>query len=135
MPTYRYQCAKCAGEFEIWQSIKDEAMTAHPDCGGSVKKVYLTLMTNGIGTHGEQYQEVEAREARWHKDMPAYKRFRQKGYQPPQIDGCDRLEAVAENSIAINTGNKIKVDEDRYYESKLLAEDIMAGRKTMGEGF
>jgi putative FmdB family regulatory protein len=30
MPTYEYECAKCKKEFEIFQSMKDDALTACP---------------------------------------------------------------------------------------------------------
>lgn len=128
MPTYRYQCQRCMGELEIWQSMQDDALTIHDHCGGSLLKIYRQVRTLGIGTHGERYKEVEAREARWAADMPAYKRFRDRGYQPPQIDGCDKLEATAKNAIEVSTGGKVKVDEQMYREAKAQAEDIMAGR-------
>lgn len=30
MPTYEYECAKCHKEFEIFQSMKDDALTTCP---------------------------------------------------------------------------------------------------------
>ena len=39
MPTYQYRCAKCGEQFELWQSIHDDALQKHPGCGGSVTKV------------------------------------------------------------------------------------------------
>ena len=36
--TYAYECAHC-GEFEWRQSIKDEALTTCPTCGGLCKRV------------------------------------------------------------------------------------------------
>ena len=30
MPTYEYECAKCKKEFEIFQSMKDDALTVCP---------------------------------------------------------------------------------------------------------
>jgi hypothetical protein len=82
----------------------------------------------GVGKHGQKTKEVEAREARWHKDMPAYKRFRERGYQPPQIDGCDKLEATAQSTLEINSGGRLKVNESEARAKKEMAEDIMAGR-------
>jgi putative FmdB family regulatory protein len=38
MPTYEYQCEKC-GPFEIWQSIKDNALSACPTCGSKVQRL------------------------------------------------------------------------------------------------
>ena len=44
---------------------------------------------------------TNAREARWNQDMPAYKRLRQDGLQPAQIDGCAALEKHAEHEKQI----------------------------------
>ena len=46
MPRYVYEakdakksCARCRGGFEITQSLKDEKLTACPDCGASIYRV------------------------------------------------------------------------------------------------
>ncbi len=31
MPTYEYECAKCKKDFEIFQSMKDDALTTCPE--------------------------------------------------------------------------------------------------------
>lgn len=38
MPTYTYKCEKC-GKFDVSQSIKEEALTVCPNCGGHIKRV------------------------------------------------------------------------------------------------
>lgn len=43
-------------------------------------------------------------EARWDKDMPAYKRLRQNGLQPPRIDGSAILESQATTDKQIEMG-------------------------------
>lgn len=43
-------------------------------------------------------------EGRWDKDMPAYKRLRDDGLQPPHIDGCAELESRAEHQTQIEMG-------------------------------
>lgn len=42
--TYTYKCINC-GEFEVEQSIKDEALTTCPKCNGKVHRV----ITGGTG--------------------------------------------------------------------------------------
>jgi len=44
------------------------------------------------------------REARWAVDMPAYKRLREQGLQPPRIDGCAKLEAQADTRFEVESG-------------------------------
>lgn len=47
---------------------------------------------------------IDAREKRWEKDMPAYKRLREDGLQPAHIDGSARMESTATDAIEISAG-------------------------------
>lgn len=38
------------------------------------------------------------------KDLPAYKRLRAEGHQPPSTKGADRLEAIAQCDEHVSTG-------------------------------
>jgi putative FmdB family regulatory protein len=51
MPTYSYKCTECQHAFDIVQSIADASLTACPNCGGPLRKVFgLTGVTfNGSG--------------------------------------------------------------------------------------
>ena len=40
MPTYEYVCRQCGHLFEIVQSMRDEALTECPECGGELRKVF-----------------------------------------------------------------------------------------------
>jgi len=40
MPTYDYLCTACSHRFEAVQSIKDDALTICPQCGGTLRKVF-----------------------------------------------------------------------------------------------
>lgn len=44
MPTYEYKCEQC-GQFDFWQSIKDDALSACPTCGSPVKR----LISRNVG--------------------------------------------------------------------------------------
>lgn len=44
MPTYEYKCDQC-GPFELWQSIKDDALSKCPKCGARVER----LISAGTG--------------------------------------------------------------------------------------
>lgn len=53
MPTYIYETIPDSAEqsperFEVWQSMKDEPLTKHPDTGQRVKRV----ITGGFGFMG-----------------------------------------------------------------------------------
>lgn len=51
MPTYSYKCTECGHTFDAVQSIADASLTACPNCGGALRKVFgLTGVTfNGTG--------------------------------------------------------------------------------------
>ena len=58
MPTYQYRCAKCGDQFELWQSIHDDALQKHPGCGGKVTKV---LSAAGIVLKGPGFYRTDNR--------------------------------------------------------------------------
>jgi putative FmdB family regulatory protein len=39
MPTYEYECKKCANVFDVFQSFSDEPIKACPKCGGEVRRI------------------------------------------------------------------------------------------------
>lgn len=63
----------------------------------------VRMGSNSTTTRGARVSEVNNRARRWDKDMPAYKRLRQQGYQPRNIDGCARLEATASTAAQIES--------------------------------
>ena len=46
-------------------------------------------------------------EHQWERDLPAYKRLRRQGYQPPRTQGCAELEARASSDREIEKGRII----------------------------
>jgi hypothetical protein len=73
---------------------------------------------------GANAAAINAREKRWDQDMPAYKRLRDQGYQPPHIDGAAHLEAGATTNHEITLGKvasnprELEVAADLYQESQ-----------------
>jgi putative FmdB family regulatory protein len=62
MPTYRYRCAKCGEQFEVWQSIHDDSLTAHDgECGGALSKV---MGPAGIVLKGSGFYRTDNRAKR-----------------------------------------------------------------------
>ena len=39
MPTYGYRCGTCRHEFEQFQRMSDDPLTACPECGNAIKRV------------------------------------------------------------------------------------------------
>lgn len=56
MPTYEYRCKKC-GDFEKFQSMKEEALSKCPQCGEQVQKLISrpTIIFNGSGFYATDY--------------------------------------------------------------------------------
>jgi putative FmdB family regulatory protein len=39
MPTYEYECKSCGHNFEVFQSMKEEALTDCPQCGKELRRL------------------------------------------------------------------------------------------------
>ena len=57
MPTYGYECLSCDNQFEIFQSIKDDALTTCTVCGGTLRKrIYpVGISFKGSGFYVNDY--------------------------------------------------------------------------------
>ena len=57
MPTYGYECLSCDNQFEIFQSIKDDALTTCGECGGTLRKrIYpVGISFKGSGFYVNDY--------------------------------------------------------------------------------
>jgi putative FmdB family regulatory protein len=124
MPTYLNECADCYEQFSAWQSIHDDSKPSC-SCGGQTVRVISRVNTHGIGVRGQRTREVDSTEARWDKDLPAYKRLRHNGYQPPSVDGCATLETEATSGFEIETGLKYG-----HMDSTLVEESMQMARES-----
>lgn len=63
------------------------------DCFGCrIKTVGFAPSATPSRRGGDAAARANAREAGWNADMPAYKRLRRDGIQPPSVDGAAKLE-------------------------------------------
>lgn len=62
MPTYEYKCSNCNHEFEILQSIKDDALTLCTKCGHNTLKKLVSmpggLIFKGTGFYQTDYKNI-----------------------------------------------------------------------------
>jgi putative FmdB family regulatory protein len=81
MPTYQYVCQKCNHQFDLYQSIRDDALTVCPEqmCGqkawgkGRITRLIgagAGLIFKGSGFYITDYRSKEYKEAA-RKDAPA----------------------------------------------------------------
>jgi putative FmdB family regulatory protein len=72
MPTYEYSCEKC-GPFEIWQSIKDNALALCPTCGSKVQRLIsanVGFVLKGAGFYQNDYKSQGAPKAETKDSQP-----------------------------------------------------------------
>jgi putative FmdB family regulatory protein len=61
MPMYEYQCGKC-GVFEIYQSIKDDALVKCPTCKSKVERLIsanVGFVLKGSGFYQNDYKKTD----------------------------------------------------------------------------
>jgi putative FmdB family regulatory protein len=58
MPVYEYRCRTCGHQFEIQQSISDDALTECTECRGELRKVFSPV---GITFKGSGFYKTDSR--------------------------------------------------------------------------
>jgi hypothetical protein len=81
-----------------------------PGCFGC-RVASVSFAPSAMPSRHAQAVEANEREARWNRDLPAYKRLVESGLQPRQIDGAHRLEATATERHQIEGGIDPKIVE------------------------
>ncbi len=64
MPTYEYECLKCAHRFEEFQKMSDEPVKICPKCKGEVRRLISTgggLIFKGPGFYATDYARKDNR--------------------------------------------------------------------------
>lgn len=69
------------------------------------KIAHVAVSSDATPTRRAHSHDINQTERRWHKDMDAYKRLRQEGLQPKQIDGAARVEAKADTRFQVESGH------------------------------
>jgi putative FmdB family regulatory protein len=58
MPTYEYLCQDCGERLEVFQKFTDKPLRTHPECGGSLNKVFHA---SGVVFKGSGYYVTDSR--------------------------------------------------------------------------
>ncbi len=64
----------------------------------------VSFSASSMPSRKHDNNRIEATERQWSKDMDAYKRLKQDGLQPSQIDGAANIEKKADHSSQVVTG-------------------------------
>jgi len=92
MPTYQYECESC-GPMEIFHSIKDDAWTECPECGGEIQRL--------ISCGGAVI--MKGREANQYNDIQLAKYWRDKNgvrHKVTPSDGTTKSSTVSEQTVS-----------------------------------
>lgn len=131
MATYEYRCAECGRNAEQEWAIGSAPREGSCYCGGSLRLVIgagVQIAPSALENKGGEVRQIDATEKQWDKDMPAYKRMRDRGMQPRAIDGSARLEDRVEDQLDVNY-DALKsegVTRERVIEGTQQAAEIMA---------
>jgi predicted nucleic acid-binding Zn ribbon protein len=128
MAQYAYRCAQCGTEDDQEFPIGTARRVQQCACGGVLRLVIgagVNISHAGFVAKGSRVREVDNREKGWDRDMPAYKRMRRRGMQPPGIDGASQLEdRVNDNlDLELTRPGLQGVSRERLVEAKEIAAD------------
>jgi len=73
------------------------------DCFGC-RIAGVSFAASSMPSRKIENNRIEATERQWSKDMDAYKRLKQDGYQPAKIDGAREIEQKATDVSQVVTG-------------------------------
>jgi len=133
MPLYTYRCEQCGNEEDVTHGFDDTPTLSCLGCAAApLVKVLGRGLYIGAGAlpnkrHG--VRAADAREAKLNKDLPAYKRLRQAGMQPPHTKDAELLER-SEPEDQFDIDNRATMA--RHGASRAQVEDTAAALTDAG---
>lgn len=91
MPTYTYKCESCGDAFDVFQSFSDKSMKKHPECGGTLRKVFHPA---GIVFKGSGFYKTDSKK----DSKPAAKTETKKEPPSSKTDSPEKTPSSAKDS-------------------------------------
>lgn len=140
MPTYVYLCEK-GHKTETWRSIHTKNLKNFNCnlCGTNAKLVFSSpaISADALPNKLHGVRAIDKTERAWDKDMPAYKRLREDGYQPKGVDGASMVETQAQHPLEIEMGRPLGKEKDirraQEISSELLGKDVTKTGSELGK--
>lgn len=85
MPTYEYECGRCAHTFEAFQSMTEKPLRKCPQCGGKVRRLIgagAGVIFKGSGFHATDYRSKS------YADAAKAEKPKPKNECPGKASGC-----------------------------------------------
>jgi hypothetical protein len=87
----------------------------------------VTIAAAATPNRRPETNRINRTDAQWDKDMPAYKRMRMNGVQPPRIDDCAHLEREATSQFEVEMGRLApKHLHSRIQEGLAISKELEA---------
>jgi putative FmdB family regulatory protein len=103
MPTYRYRCAKCGDELEVWQSFSDKPLARHNGgCGGKLAKV---MSPAGIVLKGSGFYKTDNRRSGGSASESKGDKTEKKGTDSKSGDGGSSSSSTSKSSDSSSSGS------------------------------
>lgn len=133
MPLYVYRCEQCGAEEDVTHTFDETPTLSCLACASTpLVKVLGRGMFIGAAALPNKRHGVRAAdrlESEWDRDLPAYKRMRDAGLQPPNTKGAELLERT-------DPSDQFDIDHkpimDRHGASRAQVEDTKAALAEAG---
>jgi putative FmdB family regulatory protein len=103
MPTYRYRCAKCGDELEVWQSFSDKPLARHNGgCGGKLAKV---MSPAGIVLKGSGFYKTDNRRSGGSSSESKGDKSEKKGTDSKSGDSGSASSSKSKSSDSSSSGS------------------------------
>jgi putative FmdB family regulatory protein len=95
MPTYTYKCESCGNAFDVVQSFSEKSLKKHPECGGTLRKVFHPA---GIVFKGSGFYKTDSKKDAKPASKPAAKTETKKEPSSSKTDAPKKSSPSAKDS-------------------------------------
>lgn len=120
MPTYAFRCGSCRTETDLTFDIgtAPRLVTCETErCGGTMQLLIghgVQIAPSALESKGAAVRHILTKDDALESDMPAYKRMRQRGIQPRQIDGARFVENEVNDNFDVTYKQRLEIVKEKH---------------------
>lgn len=120
MTTYEYRCGSCRDETDRDFPMGDAPRLVRCEsasCGGTMQQVIgrgVQIAVSALENKGAAVRHILTKDDQLDADMPAYKRMRQRGIQPKQIDGARFVENEVNDTFDVTYRPRLEAVKEKH---------------------